>query len=367
MTDPEPQPRVLASVSRTRSREIATAVTLSLICAGIFFLLLELTLRIAELAPTHILSYPDQETWSRFPGPFEPGQDFVSRVRPRLAYRVRVNSLGFRGPDFDLLKPAGVYRILCVGNSRTFGDYVDEEDTFPAQLEKRLRQESGRSVEVINAGVIGYTITDESDFLREKGFALQPDAIIVGFALNDLAGLTGRTPSRENQRNRARELSEFRLTPLRRTLRQTATYNLLAMVKASIVGRLGLDPALQDARIHRLLHPPYDERTEALFGRYRTVLASVEEDCKAKGIRLTLVLFPFYEQVAEGASVEAQARITKMASDLGVDVVDLLGSFRKAGARAGKLFLVPLDHQPSARGYRLAAASVGRAIAGSMP
>ena len=34
-----------------------------------------------------------------------------------------VNPLGFRGKDFEKKKPAGTYRIVCIGGSTTFGLY----------------------------------------------------------------------------------------------------------------------------------------------------------------------------------------------------------------------------------------------------
>jgi lysophospholipase L1-like esterase len=347
----------------SRLRDALKGLGLSIVSTAIFFLCIETTLRIADLAPTNALAYPDAETWAAQPGPFEPGQDFVDRFRPHLAHRVHINSLGFRGAEFDAAKGAGAYRIICVGDSYTFGDYVNDDETFPALLEKRLRRDAGRNIDVINAGVNGYSITDESGFMEEKGFSLAPDSVVVAFVLNDLADLTRQISSRENQREEAARMSASRLTPLKRALRRTATYNLLFMLKAWTVGRLHIDPTMQEVPIRHLLSPPYDEKTEALFTRYRAALADLAESCRRHGARLTLVLFPFYEQVVEGASASAQERMAKMGADLGVPVVDLLPAFRRAGSRASKLFLMPLDHHPSARGYRVAAAEIASTLA----
>jgi lysophospholipase L1-like esterase len=328
---------------------------------------LETGLRLTELAPTKTLAFPDEQMWRRNPGPFAPNQDFVDLFRPSLPHRIHINSLGFRGREFAAEKPPGTYRILCLGDSYTFGDYVNDDETFPADLERKLREmKAGRPIDVVNAGVNGYTITDEAGLAEEKGFSLGPDAIVVAFVLNDLADLTRKVSSRENQRLEATTLSTSPLTPLKNVLRNTATYNLLFVIKATVLGRLRLDPTVQDLPIRHLLSPPFDARTEELFAQYGAVLSRLNGEAKARGCDLTLVLFPFYEQVVGGAPAEAQARMTSLAAGMGIRVVDLLPAFLRFGPKAAKLFLMPLDHHPSATGHRVAAREVSRALAGQI-
>jgi lysophospholipase L1-like esterase len=344
------------------ARRILGGLSISLISTTLFFTILETVLRVANLAPTSSLGYPDAETWDRVPGPYEPVQELTDSVRPKLAYQVRINDLGFRGRDFPRAKEPGVLRVLCVGDSYTFGEYVNDDETFPAALERKLREAGHSRVEVINAGVNGYTITDEAAFLREKGFDLQPDAVVLGFVLNDLTDLTRKVSSRENQRNAAREMSSSALSPLKALLRRTATYNLLFLMKARAVARMKMSPTQQELPIDHLLHPPFDEVTEALFRNYGAELTSLSQDCQARNIDLTLVLFPFFEQVVRDASAEAQVRLAGIGADAGVNVVDLLPPFHGIGPTAASLFLMPLDHHPSAAGYEVAAREVSQAL-----
>jgi lysophospholipase L1-like esterase len=362
VTDPATPPARTPPAAPRRIRALAVNLALSGITTAIFFLGLETILRLGDLAPADTLAFPDEETWARSPGPYDPNQEFVDRLRRGLHFRVRINALGFRGPEAEAAKRPGAYRILCAGDSYTFGGYVDEEETFPYLLERDLRERTGAGVEVINAGVNGYTITDEAAFLGEKGFALKPDAVVVGFVLNDLADLTRRVSSRENQRREAREMSASPFTPAKRALRRTATYNLLFTLKAGVVGRLGLDPTLHEVPARSVLEATLDARTEELLARYREELARLAEACRRRGVRLALVLFPYHEQVVGGAPAEVQSRVSRMAAELGVPCVDLLPAFRRAGPEAGRLFLMPLDHHPSGLGYRLAAAEVGAAL-----
>ncbi|MDH3686473.1 MAG: SGNH/GDSL hydrolase family protein, partial [Myxococcales bacterium] len=65
----------------------------------------------------------------------------------------RVNASGYKGPELD---PAhSKTRILAVGDSCTFGTMFDDY-TYSRSLERELAQ-SGLQVEVINAGVGGYS------------------------------------------------------------------------------------------------------------------------------------------------------------------------------------------------------------------
>jgi lysophospholipase L1-like esterase len=101
----------------------------------------------------------------------------------------KVNSLGYRGQEFSINKPGGVFRIVCSGNSITFGEAATNESTaYPAVLEKVIRErgEIDRPVEVINAGVMGYTSYQCLVDLKTRLYALQPDLMILCTGWNDI-------------------------------------------------------------------------------------------------------------------------------------------------------------------------------------
>jgi lysophospholipase L1-like esterase len=72
-----------------------------------------------------------------------------------------VSSQGFRDTELAQPKPEGQVRVLCLGDSSVWGQGVVREHTFAQRLEAALNpagsQPGGRSVEVINAGVSGYS------------------------------------------------------------------------------------------------------------------------------------------------------------------------------------------------------------------
>ncbi|MBI3559186.1 hypothetical protein HY085_02215, partial [Candidatus Gottesmanbacteria bacterium] len=104
--------------------------------------------------------------------------------------RIKINSLGLRNKEIKTEKDDGVFRILALGDSFTAAESVESSETAMALLEKMLNQKDrgvGR-VEVINAGVPSYSPLLEYLYLREFGFKLNPDLVILNFDLGDVSG-----------------------------------------------------------------------------------------------------------------------------------------------------------------------------------
>ena len=98
---------------------------------------------------------------------------------------VYTNSFGFRDGEWKQPKGSGVIRIMCLGDSLTFGNAVRVEETYPKVLEKKLRTQFG-DCEVITAAVGGWSLYDEYNFLTAEGYKYQPDIIVLGFYIRDL-------------------------------------------------------------------------------------------------------------------------------------------------------------------------------------
>lgn len=97
----------------------------------------------------------------------------------------RINDLAYRGPRREPSRANGVLRIATMGDSSTFGYGVPYAVTYSAQLEQILRAE-GRSVEVLDFGVIGYTLLQGIERYREVVRRYHPDVVVAAFgAVND--------------------------------------------------------------------------------------------------------------------------------------------------------------------------------------
>ncbi len=117
-------------------------------------------------------------------------RQFLPRVPPSLesnpVWEITLNSQGFREVELPQGKPSGSFRIVCLGDSWTFGANVGPDEAYPRRLEALLRAEyPGRSFEVLNLGVLGYTSFQGLRLLEQVGRSLEPDLVLLGYGMND--------------------------------------------------------------------------------------------------------------------------------------------------------------------------------------
>lgn len=87
------------------------------------------------------------------------------------------------------------FRVVCLGDSFTWGFGVPDDSTFAVQLEEALGARfPDLDVQVINAGVPGYGTADQLHFLTSRADLLDPDLVIVQF-LPENDFLENRTPA----------------------------------------------------------------------------------------------------------------------------------------------------------------------------
>ncbi|MBI5056262.1 MAG: SGNH/GDSL hydrolase family protein [Nitrospirae bacterium] len=112
---------------------------------------------------------------------------YPSNEFPGKYVTVKTNNLGLRDDqEVTYDKPKDKKRILIIGDSYTFGLFVESGDAYPSIL-KQLLKEDGSKYEVINAGFPGYNADEEYVWLRNEGIKFKPDIIILGFYIgNDL-------------------------------------------------------------------------------------------------------------------------------------------------------------------------------------
>jgi lysophospholipase L1-like esterase len=147
----------------------------------LLILSLELLLRIIDLK-TNFLP-PATPSWVKFSPTLH--YEIQPHFKGEIYYTpVEINSYGLRGADFSTDK-SDTFRIVCLGNSCTFGNTLQFKDTYPYRLEKLLRSEYGNKIQVINAGIPGYSSYQGLRYLEEKAIAWKPDLLIVSFGFND--------------------------------------------------------------------------------------------------------------------------------------------------------------------------------------
>src|SRR5262249_13876665 len=99
---------------------------------------------------------------------------------------ISLNSEGFRDQEGPTHKQSSAFRIVCLGDSWTFGMNAGQDQTYPRRLSASLQQQfPGRQFEVLNRGVLGYSSYQGVQLLRDKIMTLDPDVVVIAFAMND--------------------------------------------------------------------------------------------------------------------------------------------------------------------------------------
>jgi len=103
---------------------------------------------------------------------------------------IRTNSIGLRNPEISPHRVPNSVRIAVVGASTVMGAYAARnENTFSALVEDQLRRRfPDRVIEVINAGIAGYSLQQQQQMLERLILPLQPDLVIVYPGFNDFSG-----------------------------------------------------------------------------------------------------------------------------------------------------------------------------------
>lgn len=158
--------------------------------AGALALGLLLSAGMAELAvtalvgeqvrfPRHVVAAPWGLRYN------QPGAEY-GHHSPDVDVRFRINAQGMRADrDYAYAKPPGRQRILSLGDSFTAGYEVEVEESFSAVLEETLRAR-GADVEVLNAGVSGFSTAEAYLYLERELWKYRPDVVVVSFFGNDL-------------------------------------------------------------------------------------------------------------------------------------------------------------------------------------
>lgn len=187
----------LAPTPSRRSRFRIAAVALPFVLLG----LAELTLRATgggapPAPPGGFLGLDDPRFYERDPELLWRLRKGVVLDGPDAGFeQAWIGSRGLRGDAPDAPKAPGEVRVICCGDSVTFGLGLRDGETVPARIEAALRDEpalSGRTVRVLDAGVPGYGAVQGAAWL-EALRDLEPDVVVWWFGMNDSKPAAGRT------------------------------------------------------------------------------------------------------------------------------------------------------------------------------
>jgi len=250
---------------------------------------------------------------------------------------VVTNSHGFRSPALEVEREPSSVRIICLGDSQTFGNGVAQDETYPARLQSRLSlQAPPGPVEVINAGVGGYNIQQEVNLLARIAPVLRPDFATIGFYVNDIDEVL-------NPIHFAIIEGEFKRKGF---IKRFIPYRLIYALKRSRLVTLVYWR-------YRILkgHAKRNPLKEILLGktprRYQRSWQLIEEALRrtqrvAAAHHFRLIVFPIPtgdEFLADHPNEEYRSRFLALARQLRIDSIDPTPRMKRAGGAFDRYFI----------------------------
>jgi len=328
------------AVSRRRSSTLGRAVRIA-IGTGAALLAAEGLLRLLDLPA---------QAWS-FLGP-ELGRTRWLAADDVLFWKLRpdapdldVNALGLRGrlPDTDKL-PSDL-RVVCVGDSCTFGSGVDLDDAYGLQLERQLQAaRPDQRVEVVIAGTPGYSTWQNRRVLEMHARRLQPDYVVLYCgAWNDYVAAVGAS---DRERACASWLLRTRVAKL-----------LAAWAPGSVADRDQVLAAFDRGEAPHGRRVPLPE-----FAANLKAMAAIAKDLAA-GVCLIVPPLTAATRARQPVAADYAAVVRELAAEMGTDLVDGPALFAAAEAEHAGAAAAPGDESlcfhdwvhPSAYGHGLLA------------
>lgn len=135
----------------------------------------------------------DQNTTSHLTSFYEPKPNTIEKVNDwgpyNGMYTINADTFNERF-DYVVEKPKGIYRIITLGDSYTYGLYVNTPQNWPEQLEDLLNNTftcpTIQKFEVINLGVQGYDIQYAVERFRIRGQKYNPDYVLFLIKTDDV-------------------------------------------------------------------------------------------------------------------------------------------------------------------------------------
>ncbi len=154
-------------------------LNLAIVLGGILgaLVIFELGLRIANRRFPYFYCYDRYRGWG-----LKPNASGLYN-REGVAF-MRVNSGGFRGPDYSKRKPPNTYRVAVLGDSYAQAMQVPYHETFSAVMQRHLAEcpaLRGKQIQVLDFGVDGYGTAQELITLRRQAWEYSPDAVVLEF------------------------------------------------------------------------------------------------------------------------------------------------------------------------------------------
>lgn len=233
------------------------------------------------------------------------GRPHVETHKP--GERERHDAEGFRDDrdfaDLARLRGSGKRLIVCVGESSTYGMSASSNaHTYPAQLERALREQSGDERWVVfNAGVPGYTSHEILELVKLRLLKLEPEIVLTMNLRNDLEFVARYLDDRQDYDFYPLRLAPYSATTTEKLLMRSAAYALLrGRLRSVWPDDLGGSVPQINAEV-----------TGRGLRFYQDNLALLGELCRRSGVRLMFVDQPINDSGYDPAKRQALATMRR--------------------------------------------------------
>jgi hypothetical protein len=317
-------------------------------------LILEIFVRLAELLP--------KRDWSNRQTILEKSENplfnaiYTDQDRPKLGHEnFFYPDIGFpiRDYHYSPQKPPNTFRILGTGDSFARGFGVQD---FRYTLFKRLecwfeKENREKKIEIINGAHPAWATLDEAKFLREFGYDLNPDLIVVVFNLND--GAYFQKP-------------EATMTLFDAWAQSNVQKRKNWLDRISKLYRW-LDVRITRARLHnwtvqmyRISYLGPQQESQVQWNICKEALKKIAQECKKRNITLVVSIWPLLYSLEDKEYLFAKEVlvIEHFLKKQHILCHNLLPDF--LGKKSESLWWLPQDSHPNERGHQIAAESLYR-------
>ena len=328
-----------------------TNLVVLIVVVLVFFLILEGSLGVFKIGDVDKF-----KGWGFNPdccGDLRPNQEIDAKVEPNHPYLIKTNSLGLRNnSDISLIQKKT--RILAIGDSFTFGPYVSNEETWPAYLEEEFEKKA----EVLNAGVAGYTIEEEFDYLKEKGVKLEPDLLILQFSPNDITDFD----KPKERRGRGSALSNWGFIYKIFNFFRDKSRLFAAILEYQTENKMKKTrPIAEKAHEENKKITYYSNQKHPLFLKYEGVFEELVEFTRNHNLKLMVIAIPEVGQSEDLSLNDPDDFLEEMCRKNEIPFLDLQRIFYEKKA-VGVLYLTPWNAHLSKHGNKLVAEEVKKFI-----
>lgn len=232
-----------------------------------------------------------------------------------------INSKGFRGEDFNFEKK-NQFRLIAFGGSSTIGLESSYNKTYPALLEKKLKNED-INVEVLNFALPSKSLNFARDLFFSEGIKYKPDFISIYSNRNSTMYDSFRSQLKNDNSIKNIKINNIRIFLYENIMTYRLLFKIYRKIKSKKIKNEGFVSPYDDNIIHNIYY---------FTNQYKNTLADIINFASSKKIKTILIkqgvfINPKIQKKLNEKSIEELIQILRSAQKLKVDNLNYKETF----------------------------------------